>query len=340
MDTLAELLDGVRARGAVFTRTVMSPPWSLRFASGAQLTLVAALNGRVWITPAGGLADGEPMELGSGDIAVLRGPAPYTVAEDPASPPGRVITSADYCARTARAVAAGEPAPAPRTCGVDTAGAVLLISGAYEGRNGISDRLLDALPDVLVVPEADSDRTLLALVAEEAGRDQPGQQAVLDRLLDLMLVSTLRSWFDRPRDHAPVWYRPTDDSVVASALRLLHEDPAHPWTVVGLAAKVGSSRSGLARDFARHVGQPPMTYLARWRVARAADLLRDTGDTVSAIAHTVGYANAFALSVAFKRFRGITPTQHRAAVVHSRGRSARPESRPRREGAAPRGAGP
>ncbi|MFC7446569.1 cupin domain-containing protein [Rhodococcus daqingensis] len=199
MDTLANLLDGVRARGAVFTRTVMNPQWSLRFASGAHLTLVAARSGRVWITP----ADGEPIEVGSGDIAVLRGPAPYTVAEDPASPPRRVITSKDYCARTARAVVDGGPALDPRTCGVDEAGSALLISGAYEGPAGISDRLLDALPGILVVPEAEGDRTLLALIAEEVRRDKPGQQAVLDRLLDLLLVSTLRAWFDRPQVHAP-----------------------------------------------------------------------------------------------------------------------------------------
>ena len=84
--------------------------------------------------------------------------------------------------------------------------------------------------------------------------DKAGQQAVLDRLLDLMLVSMLRAWFDRPRNHVPVWYRPTDDSVVASALRLMHDDPAHPWTVAALAAQVGTSRSGLARNSARHVG--------------------------------------------------------------------------------------
>ncbi|MET9971214.1 AraC family transcriptional regulator [Streptomyces sp. NPDC006356] len=314
MDTLASLLDGVRARGAVFTRTVMSPQWSLRFASGAQLTLVAAVNGRVWITPSGS----EPVQVDSGDIVVVRGPAPYTVAEDPASPPHQVITSADYCARTARAVAGGGPAPDPRTCGVGEADAALLISGAYEGRAGISDRLLDALPDVLVVPERDSDRTLLTLVTEELRRDKPGQQAVLDRLLDLLLVSTLRAWFDRPQNRAPAWYRTTDDSVVASALRLMHDHPAHPWTVATLAAKVGSSRSGLARRFTRHVGEPPMTYLATWRVALAADLLRDTDATVSSIARKVGYSNTFALSVAFKRCRGITPTQHRAAALRTR----------------------
>lgn len=312
---MGELLDGVRARGAVFTRTVMSPPWSLRFATGAELTLLAVLDGKVWITP----ADGEPINIGSGDIAVLRGPAPYTVAEDPSASPERVITAADYCARTARAAVTTETATLdPRTCGVADTGAAHLVSGAYEGRTGLSDRLLDALPDVLVVREDEADATLLALVARELRRDRPGQQAVLDRLLDLILVSTLRAWFDRPRNHAPAWYRATDESVVANALRLLHDDPAHPWTVATLAAEVGTSRSGLARRFTRHVGEPPMAYLTMWRVALAADLLRDTGATVGSIARKVGYANAFALSVAFKRRRGVTPTQHRAAAQRTR----------------------
>lgn len=308
MDTLADLLDGVRARGAVFTRTAMSPPWSLRFSSGAQLTLVALLDGRGWIAP----VDGRPVPVGPGDIAVLRGPAPYTVAEEPDTPSHRVVTQEDYCALTARAVAAGDRTAEARTCGVPEPGSALLISGAYEGRAGISDRLLSALPDVLVVSDGESDRPLLTLVAQEVRRDEPGQQAVLDRLLDLLLVSTLRAWFDRPRAHAPVWYRPTDDTVVANALRLLHEDPAHPWTVATLAAKVGVSRSGLARRFTRRVGAAPITYLTRRRVAVAADLLRETDATVGSIARRVGYSDAFALSVAFKRCRGITPSEHRA----------------------------
>ncbi|MFE9724229.1 cupin domain-containing protein [Streptomyces sp. NPDC005794] len=318
MDTLANLLNGVQARGAVFTRTVMSPRWGLRFASGAPLTLVAVLDGSLWITPAGG----EPTAVGPGDIAVLRGPAPYTVADDPAFPPQRVITGADYCARTARAVRDGELTPDARTCGVAETGSALMVSGAYAGPAGISDRLLDALPDLLIVPDGACDRTLLTLVATEVQRDGSGQQAVLDRLLDLVLVATLRVWFDRPQSRAPAWYRPGDDSVVVSALRLLHDHPARPWTVAALAAEVGSSRSGLARRFTRHVGEPPMTYLAAQRVALAADLLRDTDATVGSIARRVGYANTFALSVAFKRCRGLTPTEHRAATVRTRGTSA------------------
>ncbi|MEW1616485.1 MULTISPECIES: AraC family transcriptional regulator [unclassified Streptomyces] len=313
VDALADPLDGVHAHGALFTRTVVSPRWSLRFASGAQLTLVAALDGRVWIT----LADDEPVEVGPGDTAVLRGPASYAVALDPASPPGQVITSADYCARTAQAVASGGPSLGARTCGMGETGSPLFISGAYESRGGISDRLLGALPNVLVVSAADGDRTLLPLVADEVRRERPGQQALLDRLLDVMLVSTLRAWFDRRRSHAPAGYRPPDDSVLAKALRLMHEHPAHSWTVRALATEAGTSRSGPARRFARHVGEPPMTYLATWRVALAADLLRDTDATVGSIARKVGYADTFALSVAFKRRRGATPTRHRAAILRT-----------------------
>lgn len=95
----------------------------------------------------------------------------------------------------------------------------------------------------------------------------------------------------------------------------MHDDPARPWTVAALAAEVGVSRPGPTRGFTRHVGEPPMTRPATWRVALAADLLRDTDATLSSIAHRVGYSTTFA----FKRRRGITPTQHRAVAARARG---------------------
>ncbi|HEV7976249.1 AraC family transcriptional regulator [Amycolatopsis sp.] len=311
MDTLADLLDGVRAKGALITQSILSSPWSLRFASGAQLTLVTMLRGRAWIVPAAG----EAVLLGAGDIAIVRGPAPYTVSNDPTIAPQRVITSADYCTRTVRAVQDDGPALSARTCGVAEDGSALLLSGAYDGKAGISGRLLDVLPEALVVRDGDNHFPMLDLVAAEIARDRPGQQAVLDRLLDLILISTLRAWFDRPQSRAPVWYRELDDAVVGHALRLVHDNPAHPWTVATLAAEVGVSRAAFARRFVAQVGEPPMSYLAGWRIALASDLLRETNTTVGSIARKVGYANTFALSVAFKRRRGITPTEHRSEVA-------------------------
>ncbi|MFC7741313.1 helix-turn-helix transcriptional regulator [Nocardiopsis composta] len=95
----------------------------------------------------------------------------------------------------------------------------------------------------------------------------------------------------------------------------MHDDPAHPWSVAALAGATGVSRATLSRRFADTVGEPPMTYLTGWRIALAADRLSGTTDTVETIARRVGYANAFALSVAFKRVRGLTPTSYRQGAV-------------------------
>ncbi|SPF06407.1 AraC family transcriptional regulator [Streptomyces sp. MA5143a] len=306
MDAVSELLAEVRARGAVFRQTIMRPPWALRMASGAPLTLATMLRGRAWIVP----DQQEPVPIGVGDIAVIRGDTPYTVADAPATTPSLKVTSADYCAGAEGVEHASRPA---RTCGTPAEGAAVLVSGAFERRGELSERLLRALPAVLVVPAEGSPYPSVEMVAEEVTGERPGQQLLLDRLLDLMLVSALRSWFDNPDAGAPAWCRALDDPVVGTALRLLHNTPARPWTVAGLPAEVGVSRAALARRFTALVGEPPMAYLADWRITLAADLLRETDDTVGAIARKVGYANAFALSVAFKRLRGTRPSDHRSA---------------------------
>jgi AraC-like DNA-binding protein len=299
MDAVSKLLAEVRARGAVFRQTIMRPPWALRMASGAPLTLATMLRGQAWIVP----DQHEPVRIEAGDIAVVRGDVPYAVADDPATTPSLVVTSADYCP------GAEGVEHASQTCGTPAEGAAVLVSGAFERQGELSERLLQALPAVLVVP---ADGPSVQMVTDEIVRDRPGQQLVLDRLLDLMLVSALRSWFDNPDTNAPAWCRTLDDPIVGTALRLLHDTPAHPWTVADLATKVGVSRAAFARRFTAVVGEPPMSYLADWRIALATDLLRQTDHTVSTIARKVGYANAFALSVAFKRLRGTRPSDHRS----------------------------
>jgi len=181
----------------------------------------------------------------------------------------------------------------------------------------VSQRLLRALPTLLVLREGDWDSPLIPLLADEIVKDEPGQEAVLDRLLDLLLIAVLRAWFARPGAGAPAWYRAYGDPVVGRALRLIHHNPAHPWTVAELASATNVSRAGLARRFNDLVGEPPMAFLAGWRIALAADLLREPGTTIGAVASQVGYGSPFALSTAFKRLRGISPQQHRARALQS-----------------------
>jgi AraC-like DNA-binding protein len=153
------------------------------------------------------------------------------------------------------------------------------------------------------------------VLAEEIVKDEPGQAAVLDRLLDLLLVAVLRAWFSQHQAQAPGWYRAQGDPVVGRALRMLQNSPAQPWTVATLAREIGVSRAALARRFAELVGEPPMTFLTAWRLTLAADLLREPDATISAVARQVGYSSPFALSTAFKRVRGVSPKEHRAAAA-------------------------
>jgi AraC-like DNA-binding protein len=168
-----------------------------------------------------------------------------------------------------------------------------------------------------VLHEDEWDFPVIPLMADEIVRDAPGQEAVLDRLLDLLLIAVLRAWFSRPEAAAPGWYQAYGDPVVGLALRLLHHNPARPWTVAELARETGVSRAALARRFHDLVGEPPMSFLTGWRIALAADLLRQPGTTIASVADQVGYGSPFALSAAFKRVRGVSPQQYRTTAARA-----------------------
>jgi AraC-like DNA-binding protein len=310
MDALASLLDGPRARGAFLLRSILEPPWSLRIQDQAPLTLVSMVSGAAWVVP----DRADPVPLRPGDIAVIRGPEPYTVADDPATPPQAIIHPGDRSTTVDGRELCDEMALGVRTWGHRLDGSTVVLTGTYHMSGEITQRLLDALPALLVLPADSWDSPLVSLLNHEIARDEPGQEVFLDRLLDLLLIAVLRTWFSRPEARAPAWYQALGDPVVGQALRLLHTDPAYPWTVSLLAAKAGISRAALARRFTGLVGEPPMAYLTSWRLALAADLLRDPDTTVGAVARRVGYASPFALSTAFKRVRGVSPQAYRAAV--------------------------
>lgn len=310
MDSLVGMLDGPRARGAFVLRSVMEPPWSLRIQDEAPLTVVSIVDGHAWVIPDGG----EPEKLFVGDVAVLRGPNPYTFKDDLDTPVNIIIHPGQVCTTRNGESLAERMDLGIRTWGNNLDGSTTMLTGTYEAHSEVGDRLLRSLPALVVIRAGTADLPVVELLNQEIGREEPGQEAVLDRLLDLLVIAVLRAWFARPEAEVPAWYVAYSDPVVGPAIRLLQNEPGQQWTVASLADAVGVSRATLARRFSDLVGVPPMTYLTEWRIAVAADMLKQGGLTIAAVANRVGYGSPFALSTAFKRLQGMSPAEYRRAI--------------------------
>lgn len=307
IDAFSGLLEGPRARGAFALRGLLTSPWSLRIEADSPLTVIAMVRGDCHIKH----DNGEEVSLGPGDVAVTRAPGHYTASDFPGTEPTIYVLPGQDCRAPDGRSLHDEMMLDVRTWGNDPNASNLMLIGSYESLADVSERLRKALPPLIWVKNEKWESPLIQLLNDEMARDAPGQAAVLDRLLDMLLIAILRTWFDRGEARELPWYQAKGDLVVGQALKLIHKEPAHPWTLARLSAKVGVSRAALARRFNEVVGEPPMAFLTQWRLALAADLLCEPGETVGTVADRVGYSSPYALSSAFKRVRGVSPQEHR-----------------------------
>ncbi|HEX2143343.1 MAG TPA: AraC family transcriptional regulator [Glycomyces sp.] len=315
MDSFSDLLADIRAEGAYVHQAALAPPWRLRFDDGAPLTMVTVVAGEAALV----LADGTEHRLSPGSTAIVRGPEPFHLVDEPGTldRPIQAAAIADV-PRFANgdADAPGEADATGSVAAADAGPAVaatLLIAGSYRPARARHERLLRALPPALVLDEEVADVLWLHSIRDALARQgQPGHQAMLDRILDWGLVCTLGCWFERQETDAPAWYRGATDPVVAPALDAIHRSPERAWTVAELAARANVSRAHFAKRFTAVMDRPPLRYLTEWRVELAAELLADPEVPVARAAAAVGYRDPFAFSTAFKRHRGVSPRAYRA----------------------------
>lgn len=308
MDPLSKLLGGIRAEGAVLTHALLEAPWTIRFADRAPLTMVTVLRGGGTLL----LPGGAERRITPGDTAIVRGPEPFRLA-DRAESVG--LPHEEYEIACFAPDASCDAALDDGRWGNDPGGETALLVGAYRASGRRHERLLGAIPPVLVVSDDVETCAWMESVAANAVARPAGAQAMMDRLLDWALVCTLRDWFEGAAAEAPGWYRGSADPVVGPALEAMHGQPAAGWTVATLAAEAGVSRALFARRFTEVMGQSPLAYLTECRMDDAEELLTDRSLTVAQVAKAVGYADAFGFSAAFKRHRGIRPSDFRAASV-------------------------
>lgn len=156
-----------------------------------------------------------------------------------------------------------------------------------------------------------------AAMRKETRAPSIGSRIMLARLIDMVFIWSVRHWLAAAPAQQPGWLSALRDPVIGQALALLHAEPARDWNVQSLAARLHQSRSNLGQRFARHVGEPPMRYLARWRMQLAADWLARTDLRIAQIAERVGYASEAALARSFRREFGVSPSGYRAQAART-----------------------
>lgn len=288
-------------------RSQLAAPWSICIEDEAPLSVVGVTNGTAMLMATGR----DPVRLCAGDVAIVRGTTSYTLADEADTPPQARILPGQVCVSSD-----GSPLEVMRSLGIRTWGnsyepMTTLITGTYESIGEVSRSLVESLPDVVVVESDVNSQPLLAFFAEQAVLEAPGQVVILNRVLDLLLVTTLRTWMSYNPKEAPLWFAAHDDEVVASALSAMHEQIDMQWDLPALASEVGVSRATLAKRFTDRLGTSPMTYLTSLRMAMAADMLFEGSTQVQQVATAVGYSSAFAFSSAFKRHYGLSPRAYR-----------------------------
>jgi AraC-like DNA-binding protein len=182
--------------------------------------------------------------------------------------------------------------------------------------------LLDALPRLLRIPIGDGPaatllRELLRVGVRESSVSRPGAESMLAKLSELMFVEAMRRHAESLPPEGKGWLAGVRDAQIGRALALLHGEPGRAWTVDELAREVALSRSALAERFSALVGEPPMQYLMRWRLALAAQALRSGGDAIARVAEQSGYESEAAFNRAFKREFGIPPAAWRREATGS-----------------------
>lgn len=295
MDLLADLFRDAGLRRRLLDVRPLGDGHPLRFPCDRSVGFHVVLDGTLYIHGPGLVA---PLTLRAGDIAVMGRGTDHLLATTAARPRGEPVLAAHW---------AGDP---------PSAVAARVVSGAYQLWHAPIHPLLTALPPWFVL-EADRPSVqrpiglLVSLLADEAASHAVGRDTVMHALLDALFAHLMRELLARGAAEVPRGTGWADEPTVRQALSLLHGDVARNWTLAELAREAGASRSALAERFHAAVGEPPLAYLRTVRVQRAMRRLIETSDGLEAVAHAVGYGDAFSFSKAFKRVVGMSPGEFR-----------------------------
>jgi AraC-like DNA-binding protein len=304
-DALSDILSALRLRGTIYFRTEFNPPWGVAvpaFRNVARFHLAARSS--CWVRVAG---EDRPVALAQGDLIVIPHGAAHVLADEP----DRDATTVDDVLQKTGYEGGGALVYGGRDEGRSTR----LICGHFEFDDAVIHPLLDALPRYIHITGSETLNHVwlenaMKFVSVESLGEQPGSEAIVHRLSEIIFIQVVRIYVERAGGAAGCLAGITDPQI-GRALGAMHSSPATAWTVERLAQEAGMSRTSFAVRFARLVGMTPLNYLTHWRMQEARRLLRQTRDPVLAIAECAGYHSEAAFNRAFKKRFAATPAAYR-----------------------------
>lgn len=301
MDVLTDVLNTLELKGWLSSRRELAPLWRYDFAASKDCMFHVVSYGGSYLQVEG---EAESIRLGDGDVVLFPTGHAHSLYDDPASPLTKLV-HLDYNPERGHQVVNGEGAGSK----------LLMLCGAFHFEHPHAFPLLYRFPKLIhisgVQGRAEQSFTdIVHLIARESASQQPGAQVVLRRLTELLFIQVLRLWIDQQDEMSVRWVGALRDQPINKALGLIHESPGRSWTVQELADAAALSRSAFSARFTELVGEPPMTYLTRWRMLKATRLLKHEIN-MKLIAEQLGYESEVAFRKAFKREIGIPPAQYR-----------------------------
>jgi AraC-like DNA-binding protein len=312
MDVLADVLSVTRLGATVIAQAELVPPWGLEIDPLAEAAVHVVQRGRCWLRTVG---QRKPIALSAGDVVLIRAGVGHSICDDPSTKPAPYREALDAMPRRLAVL--------PKSRRRET---TVVLCAKYLFQHSGPHPLVSLLPAFVHLPATQAERhaqlqLLLQLLRREAEHKASGSDLVVPRLVDSLLVFVVRAWLEEQPMGAGGWFGALRDPAIAKAISLMHEQPAAPWSVEGLARRVAQSRATFARRFAALVGEPPLAYLTRWRMCLAAKLLSESDVSLDEVASRVGYETTAAFSKAFRRTHGTAPGRFRG-----RERAARTQS--------------
>ncbi len=297
MDPLSDVLSLLKPRSYISGGFEVGGDLAIQFPKHEGIKCYAMLSGQCWLSVEG---VPDPVLLTAGDCFLLPRGLPFCLATDLSLKPVDFNTL-----RSARwpggAVSNHEGG------GRYIAGGHFLLAGGH------ADMLLGSLPPIVHIRK-ESDKAAmrwsLERMREELRDPQPGGSLIAQQLAYMMLIQALRLHLADGARSGVGWLFALADNQMRAAITCMHDHPGHPWTLQKLAERAGMSRSIFALRFKETVGATPMEYLTRWRMVLAGDRLKNSDDSISVIALSLGYESESAFGKAFKRVMGCSPKRY------------------------------